>query len=57
MLDEILSVDPTVSEAFFHFIHHYIDDADIRRKDPGYRQADSTFLRYIEAYERGLERP
>lgn len=44
-----LKLDPT----FFHFIHHYISDADIRRREPHYRASQDDRLReYIVAFQR-----
>lgn len=47
-LDEL----PGLDADFFHFIHHYVSDADIRREDREYRDAqDAALHRYLVAYQ------
>jgi hypothetical protein len=55
VLDELGAVQPALSESFSHFIHHYVADADIRRKDREYRRSqDEALSRHIDAYEATL---
>jgi hypothetical protein len=55
VLNRIGFVEPPISDDFFHFIHHYVSDADIRRKDPEYRDSqDAAFLKRIDDYESRL---
>lgn len=44
--------DLDISPKFFEFIHHYVSDADIRRKDSTYRtNQDSELKTYLAEYE------
>ncbi len=45
-LEEVLAT-PGPSIAHFHFIMHYLIDADVRLKDPAYREYQENKLRSI----------
>lgn len=39
-----------------HQVHHYVDDADIRRRDPTYHEKQTAELsELLEALKRGLQ--
>jgi hypothetical protein len=51
-LDAMNQADLEIDEDFFHFVYHYVADADIRRRDPSYRRTqDSALRRYLLMYE------
>jgi hypothetical protein len=55
LLDKLDSVEPPPSHELFELVHHYVSDADIRRKDRRYRTwQDAEFLRQLERYEAAL---
>jgi hypothetical protein len=50
-LDAMNNADLRIDAGLFHFVHHYVADADIRRRDPSYRKAqDAAMRRYLESY-------
>ena len=50
-LDAMNNADIRVEADFFHFVHHYVADADIRRRDASYRKAQDAALRqYLDSY-------
>jgi hypothetical protein len=55
-LDAMEAVEVPINEDFFHFVHHYVSDADIRRKDGEYRRVQNEALRkYLAAYKGQVE--
>lgn len=55
LLDRLGSVDPPIGSQLFHFVHQYVSDADIRRKDRHYRTwQEAEFLRLLQQYEAAL---
>ena len=51
-LDAMNQADLEIDDEFFEFVHHYVADADIRRRDESYRGTqDSTLRRYLVMYE------
>jgi hypothetical protein len=46
-LDDVPDLDPD----FFHFVHHYLSDVDVRCGDRDYRnEQDAALRRYLAAY-------
>lgn len=53
-LQERLKANPDLADAVPHHLWHYLSDADIRLKDPRYREMQQAEVKLIiEAFERG----
>jgi hypothetical protein len=55
--EQALSVEPAISDAFWHSLNHYVNDGDIRARDAVYKDWQDAKLRnFLGAYKELVRR-